>query len=393
MRERRFTSDSISAILTTFIFAIAGAVPIFTAMGVSAGLTGREISSIIMCGMFVSGVLSVYLSKTLKMPVYVAPSIIAVAVAGPLLQEFSLGEMVFGYLAAGVVLFLLGSFKLIGKIIRYVPLPIVLAMVAGVYMSYGLNLVTGVKALPLAGGIIVAAYFLIGLVSSKIPPQAAALVAAILVTCFLTGSNAAGPVDLGWSPPVMIFPEINLDVLVYVSLPLVIMAISDLLKGYGILKANGYDLSLDNVAAFCGCSSMLASFGLGHTISLAGPAIAILAGENAGKKEFRYAGAMIFSGITAVVVLMAGTVTGLVSLLPTAIIDIICGLAMIGLLTSSLTAAFGERKFVLGALTSFVVGLSHLTILGIGAPVWAIVFGIAVSFFAERKDFQVDAAA
>lgn len=68
-KEKRLSSDSMSTILTTFIFAIAGAVPIFTAMGVSAGMKVRAISSIIMCGMFVSGVLSVYLSKRFRMPI------------------------------------------------------------------------------------------------------------------------------------------------------------------------------------------------------------------------------------------------------------------------------------------------------------------------------------
>ena len=388
MKKSRMTSESISTVLTALIFVIAGAVPIFTAMGVSAGLTAVEITSLLMCGMFAGGIMSVYLSRRFKMPVYAVPSITAVAVAGPLLQEFSLGEMVFGYLAAGAALFLMGRLKLIGKIIQYVPIPIVLAMVAGVYMNYGLNLINGVGELPLAGGCIVAAYFLINLVSSKVPPQAAALVMAIAAACLMKGGGA-GSLELGWSLPVGIVPVVNLNVLVYVSLPLVIMAVSDLFKGYGVLKANGYDLPLDEVVAFCGIGSMIVSFGLSHTISLAGPTIAILAGENAGKKEHRYFGSMVLCGITAAVALLASIVTGLVSLLPAAIIDIVCGLAMIGLLTSSLTADFGEKRFVLGALTAFVVGLSHLTILGIGAPVWAIVFGISVSFLTERKDFQL----
>ncbi len=387
---KQIESDSISTILTSIIFALAGAVPIFTAMGVSAGLTNRQISSIIMCGLFISGFLSVYLSKSFKMPVYAAPSITAVAVVGPLLKEFSLEQMVTGYLAAGVILMVLGALKLVERLVIYIPIPIVLAMVGGVYMSYGLDLVAGVKGAPLAGGIIVAAYFLINVFFKRFPPQAAALIAAVFVTCFLTeSSGAAGTsVDLSWMPPVLVLPGLELDVLLYVSLPLVIMAISDMLKGYGVLKANGFDLPLDKVTLFCGASSVISSFGLGHTISLAGPAIAILAGKDAGPKKARYKNAMIFSAITAVIVLMAGAVISLVSLLPPGIIKIICGLAMIGLLTSSLTEAFGQKRFTLGALTAFVIGLSHISIAGIGAPVWAIIFGIAVSFLAERGDFK-----
>lgn len=393
-KEKRLDSNSISTILTATIFAIAGAVPLFTAMGISAGLSAKEIGSSIMCGIFVSGLLSIYLSNRFKMPIYAAPSITAIAVISPLLKEFSLPEMVMGYLAAGAVLGLLGLFKLMEPLVKYIPIPIVLAMVAGVYMSYGLNLISGIKSLPLAGGMIVAVYFLASAISKKIPPQAAALLAAILATCFLTQNSGTteSSFELAFTAPAFTLPYFNPDVLIYVSLPLVIMSISDLFKGYGVLKANGFEVPLNKAALFCGGCSIISAFGLGHTISLAGPAIAILAGKNAGTKQERYINAMIFSAITAAIVLMAGTVIALLTLLPAEIINIICGLAMIGLLTSSLTEAFARSRFTLGALTAFTVGLSNVSILGIGAPVWSILFGIAVSLLAERGDFSAGKA-
>lgn len=388
-KKERLKIENVSAIITASIFLLAGAIPIFVSMGLTGGLSTRAISSLIMVGIFVSGILSIFLSLHFKMPIYAAPSITAVAIIIPLLKNFSLEQMIMGYLLAGVVVSILGGLNLIEKLVTCVPIPIVLAMVGGVYMSYGLDLIAGVKKLPLAA-VIVAAYFLVTLISKKIPSQAAALITAVVITFFLlkrkgfTGES----LTIEWFPPIVAFPEMEFDVFVYISLPLVIMAISDIFKGYGVLKANGFDVTLNKVAFWCGISSIISSFGMGHTISLSGPTIAIVAGQDAGPKQSRYKNVIAFSGISLGIALLAGVVISLITLLPTEVVDVICGLAMIGLLTSSLTGAFGERRFTLGALVAFVVGLSHISIVGIGAPVWAIIFGIVVSLVAEREDFR-----
>lgn len=381
--------EQISTVVTAFIFMAAGAIPIFIAMCVSAELQTKATVSLIMCGSVVSSIMTIFLAFRYKVPLYVAPSITAVVVMGPLLKEYSLPEMVFGLFVAGAVLFLLGAFKLVGKIAKYIPIPIVLAMVAGVYMNYGVSLVLSVVETSVAGILVVGAYFGTACFFKKLPPQAAALAMAALVTVFFMPEQAGVNATVAsWTGPMFLLPEFRLDVLVYVSLPLIIMAISDVFKGYGVLKANGFDIPLDEVTMFCGISSMAGSFGLGHINSLAGPAVAILAGESAGDRSRRYVGAIIFSGMSAVFALAAGIVIGLLDILPKQMIDIICGLAMIGLLSSALSNAFGSKKFQLGALAAFLVGLSHITIMGIGAPVWALIAGLAVSFLVERTDFD-----
>lgn len=387
-KKERLGTENVSAIITATIFQLAGAIPIFVSMGLSGGLSIRETSSIVMVGVFVSGALSIFLSKRFEMPIFAAPSITAVAIISPLLKEFSLEQIVMGYILAGIVLTLLGGLNLIEKLVTCVPIPIVLAMVGGVYMSYGLNLIEGIKKLPLAV-IIVAAYFLVTLISKKIPSQAAALLTAVIITFFLLKNEHATDESptIEWLPPVFVLPDIEFDVFVYISLPLIIMAISDIFKGYGVLKASGFDIPLNKVTFWCGISSIISALGIGHTNSLAGPAIAIVSGQDAGPKQSRYKNVIAFSAISLGIALLAGIVISLISLPPTEIVDVICGLAMIGLLTSSLTGAFGQRRFTLGALTAFVVGLSHISILGIGAPVWAILFGIVVSLVAERDDF------
>ena len=74
--------------------------------------------------------------------------------------------------------------------------------------------------------------------------------------------------------------------------------------------------------------------------------------------------------------------------LPGTIIDLICGIAMTGLLVSSLQGAFGTGRFQMGALAAFLIGLSKVSILGIGAPVWAIVFGWIVTLCMENGQWR-----
>ncbi len=71
--------------------------------------------------------------------------------------------------------------------------------------------------------------------------------------------------------------------------------------------------------------------------------------------------------------------------LPKPLIGVVAGLAMIGVLLSSLQGAFGPKLGnQVGAFVAFVVGMSSLNLLGISAPFWALVFGVLASLLADK---------
>jgi benzoate membrane transport protein len=72
---------------------------------------------------------------------------------------------------------------------------------------------------------------------------------------------------------------------------------------------------------------------------------------------------------------------------PKAFIATLAGLAMLRVLHAAFSTAFRER-FPVGALASFLVTVADLPILGIGAPFWGLVVGIALSWAMERGDFS-----
>ncbi|MGH7006156.1 MAG: hypothetical protein ACREIP_19605, partial [Alphaproteobacteria bacterium] len=72
---------------------------------------------------------------------------------------------------------------------------------------------------------------------------------------------------------------------------------------------------------------------------------------------------------------------------------VIGGLAMLRVLQQSLNAAFGGT-FTLGAVVCMTITVTELipearfALLGVGAPVWGLVFGIATSLFLEPGHFR-----
>jgi benzoate membrane transport protein len=60
---------------------------------------------------------------------------------------------------------------------------------------------------------------------------------------------------------------------------------------------------------------------------------------------------------------------------------------MLRVLQNAFTVAF-RGKFTLGALVTFLVTVSGISIANIGAPFWGLVFGFAVSWLLEREDFR-----
>lgn len=388
-KDWKCTSYSIFTAITAIVFSISGAIPMMASVAESAGMTSKQAASFVMCSMALGAIASIIISIYYRTPFYFAASLTAVAVLEPMFARFSFAEMIGGFMIAGVVIFLLGYTGVMGWLGKHLPLPIILGMVAGVFMGYGLDIVSAITEDTLSGCIVVGAFVVFPLITKKIPPHIVALVAGVVCAIFIHKMNFDGSGGgIGLTYPVIVLPDFSSNILLTVSLPLVIMALADVFKGYGVLKSNGYDMPLNTVTAISGICSFFAAFGMGHTVSLAGPVMAILAGKDAGEKKSRYTGAVIYCIGVLIICVLTGILIPLIMQLPTTIIKMICGLAMTGLLTSSLQGAFGSGKFHMGALAAFIVGLSKLSLFGIGAPVWAVVFGFIVSLGMEREQFK-----
>ena len=76
--------------------------------------------------------------------------------------------------------------------------------------------------------------------------------------------------------------------------------------------------------------------------------------------------------------------TGFITTCPPAFIATLGGIALLIVLKNTFISAF-SGSYSLGALISFLITMSDLVILNIGAPFWGLLCGITISKVFERK--------
>ena len=76
---------------------------------------------------------------------------------------------------------------------------------------------------------------------------------------------------------------------------------------------------------------------------------------------------------------------------PKVFIATLAGLALLRVLERAFISSF-NGSFMLGATVAFLVTVANVPIFSIGAPFWAVIAGLAVSWLLERNDFRKLAA-
>ena len=126
----------------------------------------------------------------------------------------------------------------------------------------------------------------------------------------------------------------------------------------------------------------------GHSACNGGIMTALCAAKDVGPKETRYVAAFI-SGIWLMIFgLFASISLSLILIMPLPLIKLIAGLALIGVLLTSLQRSFHGKQFQMGAFFTLIIAMSGISFLGIGATFWALIGGWMVSWFLEKKDFK-----
>jgi benzoate membrane transport protein len=160
-------------------------------------------------------------------------------------------------------------------------------------------------------------------------------------------------------------------------------------QGIAVTRASGYRTSLRLVTIYSGVlSAITAPFG-GCPSVLAGPSNAILV--SGGTHGRHYIGALIAGVICVAIGVFATAYVFLLANLPGAYIAILAGLAMMGVLEKSFVSAF-RSALPLSAMIVFVVTLSDVTLLGIGAAFWGVVAG-CLAYYAVEKPRSGDVPA
>ena len=389
LRDFRLNASNISSGITGMVFSISGIVVIFSNIATQAGLSQQQIVSWMFTAFLLGGIVSVLFSLYYKIPLVFTNSLPGMILTGSLYAVFNMNEVVGGLVMAGALVFLIGISGLMGVIKRMLPIPIVMGMVAGVFLSYGVKMVGAVASDTLVCGVVLLAYLLSLKLFPKAPAQLVALIAAaLMVVCFSPIPVPLDQMQFALSHPIFVAPVFTWNAFVSVSIPIALLALADSIKGYGVLKTNGYNPPMNAVTAVGGLVSMFAGFSLSNVIGFAGVGTAIVAADTAGPREGRYVASVMKNLFSIVLALLVGFVYPLLHGLPVEVSNVLAGLAMVSLFTGSLSTAFGSGRFKLGAFAAMAVGVADLSVASIGAPIIALAVGVVVSLLAESSDFK-----
>lgn len=238
----------------------------------------------------------------------------------------------------------MGVTGLIGKVMRWLPMPIVMAMIAGALIRFGVGAVTAIEALPVVVGLATIAFFLSMRFVKAVPPVLSALVVGLIAVA-LTGGFATGEAAISFVAPEFTAPVFTVDAFFAIAIPLAILVVgAENAQAIGVLYAEGYKPPVNAMTIISGVGGILAGFIGGHNANIAGPMTAICSSEQAGDDTSkRYAATVVNGVLFGSFGIFAGVAVPLIMALPGPLIGAVAGLAMIGVLLSAFQSAFDKR--------------------------------------------------
>ncbi|HPY39443.1 MAG TPA: benzoate/H(+) symporter BenE family transporter, partial [Thiolinea sp.] len=298
---------------------------------------------------------SISLSLYYRQPLLTAWSTPGAALLVTSLAGVSLPEATAAFILCGILIAIIGYAGWFERFMHLIPLPLASAMLAGVLLKFGLDAFVSLQHEPVLVGAMFATFLLM---KRLLPRYAIPLTLLVgMAIAWFTGMMDLSKLSLQWAKPVFVMPEIGLQALLGVGLPLFIVTMaSQNIPGVAVLKAHGYDAPLSKTIGLTGLTTIvLAPFG-GYAYNLAAITAAICMGEEVDKDKTKRYLASFSAGLFYLIAgLFGASITSLFLSFPQALILAIAGFALIGTIANSLSAALADSSEREAALIVFLV--------------------------------------
>lgn len=383
-----FGTTYASSGLIAFIFAATGPVAIILAVGAQGGLAESDLSSWIFGSFFINGLISIGFCLFYRQPLVFFWTIPGAVLVGPALGHLTFPEVIGAFIATGVLMLALGLSGWVRRCTEAAPMPIVMAMVAGVFLRFGTGLVHAVRddvavAAPMVLAFLILSYW--KSLARIVPPLIGALVVGFVAVALLGKFQMDGK-EFALSYPNLYQPALSWQAMIELVVPLAItVLVVQNGQGFAVLSAAGHKPPIDAIAVACGAGSMVTAFVGSVSTCLTGPVNAII--SSSGDKQRHYTAGVLVGALALVFGLLSPIFVRLLLSTPSAFIAALGGLAMLRVLQTAFGVAFGG-KFALGALVTFLVTVADVPIFNIGAAFWGLVLGFGISWLLERADFR-----
>ena len=161
---------TMSAGLVAAIFGCSGPALIVIGAAEAGHLSNGQTVAWLFAIYVLGGFISLLLALHYKQPINGAYSIPGAALVAGSLATIPFNEAVGAFILAGLLVLLLGVTGLIGKVMRWLPMPIVMAMIAGALIRFAIGTVTALGSAPLIAGAAILAFFVSMRLTNTIPP-------------------------------------------------------------------------------------------------------------------------------------------------------------------------------------------------------------------------------
>jgi len=374
-----------------WLFAVTAPVAIILTVGTNGGLSEGQIASWIFGVFFINGLITILFCRLYRQPLAFFWTIPGTVLVGQSLTHLGFAEVVGAYYATALLMLVLGATGWVKRAMALVPLPIVMGMVAGVFLRFGLDLVHAVFAdTGIAAPMVVVWLALSALpqLGRRCPPIIGALVAGALAVLVSGHFDLSAPMQLELIRPVIQAPHWSAAAMVELVVPLAItVLVVQNGQGFAVLKAAGHNPPVNAVTVACGVGSALAASVGAVSTCLTGPTNAIITGS--GERRRQYTAGIVVGSLAILFGLLAPTFTRLLLNAPRSFVATLAGLAMLRVLQTAFVAAFAN-SFSLGALVAFLVTVADVPLLNVGAAFWGLIAGLVVSALLERADFKTE---
>jgi benzoate membrane transport protein len=375
--------------LVAFLFGATGALAIILAVGTGGGLSQAELASFVFGVFAINGVLTLIMTWLYRQPLCLFWTIPGTVLIGPALTHMSFAEVVGAFYVTSLLVLVLGWTGLARRVMQLIPMPIVMAMVAGVFLKFAIDIIRSLHGDFAVAGAMVVTFFALTILPKLarfMPPIIGALLAGVIVALIAGRFVGADIGSLAIAKPVFTVPVFSALAMIELVIPLAITIIFvQHGQGLAVLTQAGHPPPLSAVTIMAGIGGLLSAMVGAVGTALTGPTNGLV--TSTGPKERHYATAIVTAVIAIAFGLLAPTFTRLMLAAPKELIMTLGGLAMLRVLLGAFTAAF-KGPFAFGAMICFVVTVADKPVLSIGAAFWGLVSGIIISMMLERADFN-----
>jgi len=361
---------SIAGFASSFALLIAGLRAV--------GATEAEAASGLLVLCVFQGVLAIGLSLRYRLPLSFAwstPGAALLVAAHKTTGDFH--AAVGAFLLCGILLLATGLWPWLARTMTRIPRPIASAMLAGILFPICLAPVQAAVQLPL----LAVPPIVVWLVLTRFAPRWA-VVGAVVVTAVAVVLSGPHIPAVHLLPTLrVVLPAFEPFVLVGLGVPLYIVTMAGQnVPGFAVLRTFGYENPPARaMLAATGAATAVGSVFGAYALNLSAIVAAMMAGPDADPDRDRRWIATVSSGVAYLVIgLGAGAATALVSASPPILIQAVAGLALLGALISSVTAALEDAQHRVVAIVTFLVVASGIHLLNIGSAFWGLIVGAIV---------------